>query len=550
MATSSKKHNPDVLAEDKTPLMHTLCVEIKNGSALTDKIHLLSDLARKCGNILVHKLNNELQQVQQTKKYKTIVKLIKNNNGNDRPYRAQLEELYAKHNLTKSYCEKTMTSIYNKINQGRKYKLPSVFAQSRADDIFLGLRKVLDNKKYDRVKSLHYLPFTKLPALKAKEIKRGIIISVKDGKLQCKFDGEILALDIKDQFIREEIDAITKYLTNSQQIKDAAEKYNAIPRKKGEIVVPFSTYRPCFASFVPKKMKGKKRLYLHICVEGVPVDKKDKNGNLRYKKGEGRCAFDLGTQHVAKDGDTGPFLANLGDIDGCLEKSAKKRANLSRKIIRSRQATNRNNYNSNGKIKKGAHDSNVSKKRKRCEEKRRDLYRKDAATHKTVNYYIVNVISEDCSEVVTEDNNVRSWSARGKPAPLPNGQIGRKHRFGGTVINHCPGQVNARLLQKMRERGGHFYQVPRDYRASQYDHTSDSYIKKTLSQRTFNLSDGTLVQRDWYSAFLLYCYDSSTNSIDKVKCKKEFPKHYKKFLKYVAALKNKKIKIVNSGIKV
>lgn len=67
MATSSKKHNPDVLAEDKTPLMHTLCVEIKNGSALTDKIHLLSDLARKCGNILVHKLNNELQQVQQTK---------------------------------------------------------------------------------------------------------------------------------------------------------------------------------------------------------------------------------------------------------------------------------------------------------------------------------------------------------------------------------------------------------------------------------------------------------------------------------------------------
>ncbi|MCK0514865.1 hypothetical protein MXE38_08440, partial [Anaerobiospirillum sp. NML120448] len=41
------------------------------------------------------------------------------------------------------------------------------------------------------------------------------------------------------------------------------------------------------------------------------------------------------------------------------------------------------------------------------------------------------------------------------------------------------------------------------------------------SQRTFNLSDGTLVQRDWYSAFLLYCYDSSTNSIDKVKCKKE-----------------------------
>ena len=65
----------------------------------------------------------------------------------------------------------------------------------------------------------------------------------------------------------------------------------------------------------------------------------------------------------------------------------------------------------------------------------RDRCRKDAATRKTVNYTHVNVMSEDCSEVVTEDNNVRAWSARGKPSLLTNGQIGQIHRFGGTVIN-------------------------------------------------------------------------------------------------------------------
>ena len=50
-------------------------------------------------------------------------------------------------------------------------------------------------------------------------------------------------------------------------------------------------------------------------------------------------------------------------------------------------------------------------------------------------------------------------------------------------------------------------EVPSDYRASQYDHTADDYIKKKLTDRMYHLVDGTLVQRDWYSSFLLYCYD-------------------------------------------
>ena len=35
-------------------------------------------------------------------------------------------------------------------------------------------------------------------------------------------------------------------------------------------------------------------------------------------------------------------------------------------------------------------------------------------------------------------------------------------------------------------------------------------------------SDGTLVQRDWYSSFLLYCYDYRTQDIDKDKCITDF----------------------------
>ena len=52
-------------------------------------------------------------------------------------------------------------------------------------------------------------------------------------------------------------------------------------------------------------------------------------------------------------------------------------------------------------------------------------------------------------------------------------------------------------------------------------------LKKRLSDRMYKLQDGTEVQRDWYSSFLLYCYDYRTKDIDKNKCISEFDKCYK-----------------------
>lgn len=67
--------------------------------------------------------------------------------------------------------------------------------------------------------------------------------------------------------------------------------------------------------------------------------------------------------------------------------------------------------------------------------------------------------------------------------------------------------VQAAVEEKFKTTGGTYIEVTNDYRASQYDHTADDYIKKKLSDRMYHLADGTLVQQDWYSSFLLYCYD-------------------------------------------
>lgn len=92
--------------------------------------------------------------------------------------------------------------------------------------------------------------------------------------------------------------------------------------------------------------------------------------------------------------------------------------------------------------------------------------------------------------------------------------------------------------------------MPNDYKASQYDHTSDEYIKKSLSQRMYKLSDGTMVQRDLYSSFLLYCIDLNTNKIDKNKCIHEFEKQYKNQNETIEYIQMNQIKVMNSGIRV
>ena len=119
-----------------------------------------------------------------------------------------------------------------------------------------------------------------------------------------------------------------------------------------------------------------------------------------------------------------------------------------------------------------------------------------------------------------------------------------------SIKNRCPSGFQAAVEKKFKVTGGTYIEVPNNYRASQYDHIADDYIKKKLSDRMYKLQDGTEVQRDWYSSFLLYCYNYRTQSIDKNKCITEFEKLYNKEKDLIEWIKANKIKILNSGIKV
>ena len=126
----------------------------------------------------------------------------------------------------------------------------------------------------------------------------------------------------------------------------------------------------------------------------------------------------------------------------------------------------------------------------------------------------------------------------------------KKKRFGRSIKNRCPSWFQGAVEEKFKTTGGTYIEVTNDYRASQYDHTADEYIKKKLSDRMYHLADGTLVQRDWYSSFLLYCYDCGTKNINRDRCIVEFEECYSKERALIERIKTNRIKVLNSGIKI
>ena len=97
----------------------------------------------------------------------------------------------------------------------------------------------------------------------------------------------------------------------------------------------------------------------------------------------------------------------------------------------------------------------------------------------------------------------------------------RKKGLGKSVNNHSPGYFMETLIKKIKQHGGIFETVDTfKYKASQYHHDIQEYIKPKLNERT-KLIHNNLVQRDLYSAFLLM-NSKSSELIDQYKCNKEF----------------------------
>lgn len=370
-------------------------------------------------------------------------------------------------------------------------------------------------------------------------------MSVGEETLSFKLGKMVFGINVQDRFQKEEVQAVLSYMAESEVIdRKAVECF-------WEDGVCIDTYRPCYATLVSKRIRGKDRVYLHLTIEGKAKPKYDRDGKLRHIYGKGRIGADIGTQTVAYTSETEVGLKNLAERGNSIQQSERKERLLYRAMERSRRATNPQNYHSDGTMKKGRKTWNYSKHYRKLKAKHMELCRRNAVNRQLAIKEDANHMRSLGDTFITEPKNASKLMKRAKePKKNSKGKFQRKKRFGKSIKNRCPGEFQSTIEKKFQRTGGTYIEVPNNYRASQYDHTMDEYRKKKLSERLYKLGDGSFVQRDWYASFLLYCYEDRTKNIDKRKCRMEFEQCYKKEKRLIEWIVANKIKIANSGIKV
>ena len=260
---------------------HVLAVETDMSFSDVQKIVKLSNNIRKAGNELVGIMRKNYNQLVRTKRYRKLLKLY--GSTDDKKKRkhlaVELNEMQKRYNVTWNYCRTTMIPI------GKKYGIDAVFALTKAEDVWKAVEKCL----YGNGNTIHFYKHDDLPCIRAKQINRGIPISVKDNELRFKLERSVFGIKIKDRFQKDEIDAVLDYLSNAKIVDN-----NAIQTFLNDNHC-IDTYRPCYATLVPKLVRGKYRVYLHLTIEGKAKPKYDRYGNLRHKYGKGMIGADIGT---------------------------------------------------------------------------------------------------------------------------------------------------------------------------------------------------------------------------------------------------------------
>lgn len=516
---------------------HILAAETDLSYSDVQKVVNLSERIRKAGNELIGFMKKKYDQLMRTKRYRKLLKLYgaTEDKRKRKILAEQLNAMQKQYDVTWDYCRTSMIPI------GRKYGIDAVFALTKAEDIWRGVEKCL----YGNGRTLHFSKYGDFPCVRAKQTKCGITMSIKDNKLQFKLRKLSFGIQVTDRFQSDEISAILDYLANSEIVD-----MNAIKTLLDEAYC-INTYRPCYATLVPKQIRGKYRIYLHLTLEGRAMPKFDRYGNQRHKYGKGMIGADIGTQTVAYTSDTEVSLKNLSERGNSIKKSERLERLYLRAMDRSRRATNHQNYNSNGTIRKGKKTWTYSNHYKKLKMKYSELCRINAINRHLAINEDVNHLRSLGDTFITEPKNAAKLMKRSKNTTVNSkGKANKKKRFGKSIKNRCPSGFQSAVERKFNTTSGTYIEVPNDYKASQYDHTADDYIKKKLSDRIYKLSDGTPVQRDWYSSFLLYCYDYKTKNIDKDKCILQFKTCYNKELKLIKWIKTNNIKVLNSGIKV
>lgn len=264
--------------------------------------------------------------------------------------------------------------------------------------------------------------------------------------------------------------------------------------------------------------------YLVIYLDGKAPKK------LTNLNNDSKCGIDPGVSTVAAVSDKQLFLTELAPKS---KKYNKQISKLQGKLDRSLRATNPSKYNADGTINKHNKSKWIkSKTYKKLQRQLHTLYRKKSAYIKQSHERLCNDLIKTSNSFIVEHmsfiglaKKAKETKRQEKPSVINNKTVfkyKKKRRFGTSINNRAPALFLLRLQQKCNLYGLHYQEIDTiRFKASQYNHLSDDYIKVPLKQRSKLIGTDT-VQRDLYSAFLIKNADLVTMKPDRNLCLNDF----------------------------
>ena len=252
-----------------------------------------------------------------------------------------------------------------------------------------------------------------------------------------------------------------------------------------------------YVQIIRKTIRGKKVYTLQIVCQGFPPSK--------VTKGEGVVGIDPGISTVAFASSSEVALVDL--VPKNIAQKEKHLKRLDQRIERSRQVNNPECYDERGKIKKGARFKRMSKRQVRLRNQRRKAYRSLSEERKKLQGQLVNRLVSQASIIKIEDLNVKGLQKRSRDIrinPKTNRPFSKK-RFGKAIFRAAPSGFRTALETRAFQLGIDVEVIsPKEVKPSQYNHITQTFDKKSLSTRVYDLSSNYPgVQRDLYSAFLI-----------------------------------------------
>ena len=357
---------------------------------------------------------------------------------------------------------------------GRKFKqnIGSQMAQNIAERAFRAVEKVM----YGNGKKVHFCSVGQFFSLEEKTNKTGFRYFPENKRMEWL--GLILPVMMKDQ------DEYA-YLALQDKIK--------------------------YCRLLKKQIRGKNRYFVQFVLEGFPPKKRNQN----YSKDENaRVGLDIGTSTLAIASENEVKLLELAE--GLSVEERKKRI-LQRKLDRRRRANNPNKYNEDGTINKSNREKWIqSENYKKTRKELAEMSRKVADKRRLAHNQLANHILSLGLDVRVETMNFKGLQAKAKKTEVSEktGRFKRKKRFGKSLANRAPSMLLSIIDNKLKYFGLSLKRIDTaKVKASQFEHFTQTYVKKKLSKRWNHFEQGD-VQRDLYSAFLIMNTKDNLREID------------------------------------